>query len=321
MRKIEVMDMLHIMDRMSGAVQFGKKGGVGALHEQLQTADAVAIGAGAGLSTAAGMTYSGKRFDEYFSDFAEKYGIRDMYSGGFFPFPTENERWAWWSRMIYVNRYTKAPSDVYPNLLKLVQDKNYFVLTTNVDHQFQMAGFDKDRLFYTQGDYGLFQSVNPAVRKTYDNAEQVMAMMAAQGFVKNAAGVFVPPEDQTVAMTVADALIPVCPDDGSAMTMNLRCDDTFVEDDGWHTACQRYNDFIDHLDGQHVLYLELGDGMNTPVIIKYPFWRQTAENPQAFYAAVNLGEAACPERIADRSICLNADIGAVLRELLYRKDK
>lgn len=304
----------------AGAICAVEGGGVHELRPQLQTADAIVIGAGAGLSTAAGMTYSGKRFETYFSDFAEKYGIRDMYSGGFFPFPTENERWAWWSRMIYINRYMKAPSDVYPNLLKLVQDKNYFVLTTNVDHQFQLAGFDKKRLFYTQGDYGLFQSVNPAIRKTYDNEEQVVAMMKAQGFVKNETGIFVPPANQPVAMTVPDELIPVCPDDGSAMIVNLRCDDTFVEDDGWHAACRHYIDFVDRLDGEHVLYLELGVGMNTPVIIKYPFWRQTAENPNAFYASVNLGEAACPEAIADRAVCLNADIGSVLRELLYQMD-
>lgn len=127
------------------------------LQAALQECEAVVIGAGSGLSTAAGYTYTGERFQKYFADFAEKYSIRDMYSGGFYPFPTQEEFWGYWSRYIFINRYMDAPKPVYEKLLRLVADKDYFVITTNVDHCFQKAGFDKKRLFYTQGDYGLLQ--------------------------------------------------------------------------------------------------------------------------------------------------------------------
>ena len=285
------------------------------LKDMLDQADAVLIGAGSGLSTAAGFTYSGERFHKYFYDFEERYDIQDMYSGGFYPFEDEETYWAWWSRHIYYNRYVKAPSDVYPSLLSLVKDKDYFVLTTNVDHQFQLAGFDKKRLFYTQGDYGLLQSVNPRIRKTYDNEEIIMRMMEAQGFVKDKNGVFQVPEDGKLKMRVPSELIPKCPDGGSDMTMNLRCDNTFVEDAGWHAAQRRYHDFLRGHENKRVLYLELGVGMNTPVIIKYPFWQYTQENPKAFYACINKGEAYCPEEIADRSVCIDGGIEEVLQKL------
>lgn len=288
---------------------------VRALRRALDEADAVVVGAGAGLSTAAGMTYSGNRFQKYFYDFADRYEIRDMYSGGFFPFPSEEQEWAWWSRSIYINRYLDAPSDVYPELLEILQNKDYFVLTTNVDHQFQRAGIDRHRLFYTQGDYGLFQSVNPEIRKTYDNEETVLKMMEAQGFRRDENGVFQPPAKGELRMEIPEELIPVCPDDGGKMTMNLRCDDTFVEDEGWHQAAGRYEDFLRRHRNLRVLWLELGVGMNTPVIIKFPFWKYTRQNPQSVYASVNLGEAVCAEEIADRSICLDADIAEVLRKL------
>ncbi len=147
------------------------------LKEALQTADAVVIGAGAGLSTSAGFVYNGERFHAFFAE----YGFHDMYSGGFYPYPTPEERWAFWSRNIYVNRYMNPPKPVYEKLFDLVKDKDYFVLTTNVDHCFQKAGFDKKRLFYTQGDYGLWQCSEPCHQKTYDNEETVRAMLLAQG--------------------------------------------------------------------------------------------------------------------------------------------
>ena len=269
------------------------------LRKEMDRADAILIGAGAGLSTSAGLTYSGERFDRYFSDFAQKYGITDMYSGGFYPFDTLEEYWAWWSRHIYCNRYEKAPKPVYENLLRLVQDKDYFVLTTNVDHQFQLAGFDKQRLFYTQGDYGLFQCSEPCHNKTYDNKEAVMEMTAQQKDMK-----------------IPAKLIPHCPICGKPMTVNLRSDDKFVEDEGWHRAAGRYSDFIRRHKNKRVLYLELGVGANTPVIIKYPFWQMTAENPEAVYVCINYGESFCPEEIKSRSVCINADIAAVLSNLL-----
>ena len=268
------------------------------IREKLNNADAVVIGAGAGLSTAAGLTYSGERFYKHFFDFAEKYGIIDMYSGGFYPFPDNETFWAWWSRHIYFNRYEKAPKPVYDDLLTLVKDRNYFVLTTNVDHQFQMAGFDKERLFYTQGDYGLFQCSVPCHDKNYDNYDDVIAMI-----------------EQQENMRIPTELIPHCPVCGKPMTMNLRSDDKFVEDEGWHKAAERYNSFIDENKDKNIVYLELGVGGNTPVIIKFPFWQLTAQNENAAYICVNLGESYCPDEIADQSICVNADIGKVINDL------
>ena len=282
------------------------------LKQALADCDAVVIGAGAGLSTSAGFTYSGERFEKYFFDFKERFGITDMYSGGFYPFPDEETRWAWWARHIYFNRYINTPKPVYEDLLTLVSDKDYFVLTTNVDHCFQKAGFDKKRLFYTQGDYGLFQSVDPKIKKTFDNEEWVIAAMAAQGFIRGENGEFTVPEDKNIRMTVPTELIPKCPVGGGKVTMNLRADDTFVEDDGWHAAAERYSSFIRTRKGK-VLFLELGVGFNTPVIIKYPFRQMTAENPAATYACVNFGEAFTLEEIKDRSICIDGDIAEVLK--------
>ena len=265
------------------------------LQTALQDCDAVVIGAGSGLSTAAGFTYTGERFEQHFSDFARKYGIRDMYSGGFYPFPTQEEFWAYWSRYIYINRYQDAPKPVYDDLLKLVQDKDYFVITTNVDHCFQKAGFVKKRLFYTQGDYGLFQCSEPCCQETFDNEAVIRQMMERQKDMK------IPTE-----------LLPVCPHCGKPMTMNLRSDDKFVEDEGWHRAAERYENFLRTREGQKILFLELGVGYNTPVIIKYPFWQMTAKNPNAIYACINQGQAVCPQEIQRQSVCLNADIDGTL---------
>lgn len=285
------------------------------LKKELEEADAVVIGAGAGLSTSAGFTYSGERFQRYFYDFARKYGIRDMYTGGFYPFPDNETFWAWWARHIYCNRYVKAPKPVYEELLRLVEGKEYFVITTNVDHCFQKAGFDKQRLFYTQGDYGLFQSVNNSIQKTFDNEEWVIKAMQAQGFILDAGGVFQPPQEGELKMRIPKELIPKCPDDGSNMTLNLRSDDYFVEDEGWHSASKRYSDFLSKHENDRVLYLELGVGANTPVIIKFPFWYYTMMNERATYACLNFNESYCPEIISDRSICLEGDAGGLIREL------
>lgn len=268
------------------------------LKAALQNCDAVVIGAGAGLSTAAGFTYTGERFEKYFSDFAEKYGIQDMYSGGFYPFATPEEHWAYWSRYIYINRYMDAPKPVYDDILKLVQDKDYFVITTNVDHCFQKAGFDKKRLFYTQGDYGLFQCSEPCCQETFENEAMIREMVTQQENMK------IPTE-----------LLPICPHCGKPLTMNLRSDNKFVEDEGWHAAAERYGNFLRTREGQKILFLELGVGYNTPVIIKYPFWQMTAKNPNATYACINQGQAVCPPEIEQRSICMDADIGQVLHSL------
>jgi len=292
-----------------------RNGQIEQLKKEIESADSIIIGAGAGLSTAAGLTYSGERFERYFGDFAARFGIRDIYSGGFYPFPDEETRWAWWARHIYFNRYIDAPKPVYRELLSLVKDKDYFVVTTNVDHQFQRAGFDKRRLFYTQGDYGLFQSANSSMQKTYDNEEWVMKAMEAQGFIRDENGVFQVPESGELKMKIPVSLIPKCPDDGSDVTMNLRADDSFVEDEGWHRASAAYADFLLKTKNLQVLYLELGVGANTPVIVKYPFWQMTMENEKAVYACINYGEAFCPGEIANRSICIDGDIGDVFAKM------
>lgn len=288
------------------------QGGIPRLREVLATADAVVVGAGAGLSTSAGLRYDGERFQRYFFDFAARYGIRDIYSGGFYPYQTLEEYWGWWCRHIWVNRYQPAPRPVYEQLLALLQGKDYFVLTTNVDHQFQRAGFDKHRLFYTQGDYGLWQCMEPCCQKTYDNQAIVRQMVEAQGFAVAQDGALLLPGDGRLGMAVPTELVPHCPVCGKPMTMNLRSDATFVEDEGWHRAADRYAAFLRRHEGQRVLFLELGVGANTPGIIKYPFWRCTKENPNATYACINFGEAFAPRELAGRAICIDADIGTVL---------
>ena len=269
------------------------------LKEKFHMADAVVIGAGAGLSTAAGFTYSGERFEKYFSDFRKKYGIEDMYSGGFYPYQTPEEHWAYWSRYIFVNRYQDTPKPVYENLLKLVADKDYFVITTNVDHCFQKAGFDKKRLFYTQGDYGLFQCSEPCCQETFDNKDIIFEMLKQQKDMK------IPTE-----------LLPVCPHCGKPLTMNLRSDDKFVEDEGWHRAAERYENFLRTRACGKILFLELGVGYNTPVIIKYPFWQMTAKNPNATYVCINQGQATCPLEIRHKSICINDDILSIINKCI-----
>ena len=279
------------------------------LKQIISEAETIVIGAGSGLSTSAGFTYSGERFEKYFSDFAAKYGFQDMYSGGFAPFASLEERWAYWSRYIMINRYMDPPKPVYNNLLSLVGNKDYFVLTTNVDHCFQKAGFDKKRLFYTQGDYGLFQCSEPCHQKTYDNENQIRAMWEFRSEMK-----------------IPSELVPHCPVCGKPMSMNLRADDTFVTDEGWSKAANRYETFLQtrniisrpaQQDGAgNLLFLELGVGRNTPGIIKYPFWQMTAKNPNARYVCINFGEAFAPYEIEKQSIRIDDDIGAVLQEVL-----
>jgi NAD-dependent SIR2 family protein deacetylase len=294
---------------------------IAVLKDHLENVDALVIGAGSGLSTAAGYTYSGERFEKYFADFERKYGFRDMYSGGFYPYETMEEFWGYWCRYIWINRYAPIPSDLYGRLLALVKDKDYFVLTTNVDHCFQRSGFDKKRLFYTQGDYGLFQSSSPggtARSRTYDNDEIIRRMILQEGYHIGENGELIVHKGTEIRMTVPPDLVPVCPDDGKLMTTNLRCDDSFVEDEGWHQAAARYQDFLRRHERLRVLYLELGVGMNTPGIIKFNFWKYTKENPKAFYVCINMGEAYCPEEIADRAVCIDGNIGEVLQKPFWK---
>ncbi|WP_230140466.1 SIR2 family NAD-dependent protein deacylase [Clostridium neonatale] len=273
------------------------------LKNEIIHADAVLMGAGAGLSTSAGLEYSGKKFYDNFSDYEGKYGLHDMYSAGFYPYDTLEEYWAYWSRHVYLNRYQFEVGKPYLDLLKLVQDKDYFVITTNVDHCFLKAGFDKHKLFYTQGDYGLWQCSKPCCSETYNNEAEILKMVKQQ---KN--------------MKIPTFLIPYCPHCGSPMTMNLRIDDTFVEDKGWHTASSRYADFINRHKNKHILYLELGVGYNTPVIIKYPFWKMTFQNRKAVYACINYQESYCPPEIKKQTLCIQEDIGKVIMDLLSEEN-
>mgnify|MGYP002857316475 CR=1 FL=1 len=285
------------------------------LKTALNDAEAIVIGAGAGLSTSAGYIYTGERFNRYFYDFITKYGLSDMYSGGFYPYETTEEFWAYWSRYIWVNRYTKTPKPVYEELLDLVKDRDYFVITTNVDHCFQKAGFDRKRLFYTQGDYGLFQCSKPCHHKTYDNREIIRKMVEYQGFEIGDDGELSVPEGVELKMSVSQQLFPVCPVCGEPLTMNLRSDDRFVEDEGWNRASKRYTGFLRRHQKKKTLFLELAVGFNTPIIIKVPFIQMTESWKDATYACLNYGEAYTTREIENKSVCINGDIGEILLEL------
>lgn len=315
------------------------------LKKAINEAGTIIIGAGAGLSSSAGYEYSNGRFEKYFYDFYKKYGFTDMYSGGFYPYKTYEEHWAFWSRYIYINRYMLSPNfSVYINLFELVKGKDYFVLTTNVDHCFQRAGFDKERLFYTQGDYGLFQCSVPCHKKTYDNFSVIKKMVEAQGFSILEDGTLSAGNDTkngvkdypAIKMHVPEDSVPRCPVCGEPMSMNLRSDNTFAEDEGWHRAYKSYTDFLTtrlskicdifqnglsgaanaKIESGSVVFLELGVGMNTPGIIKYPFWVMTEKNKNAKYACINAESAFVPDDIKDSSICITDDIGKVLSEIM-----
>lgn len=286
------------------------------LKRKIEDADVVVIGAGAGFSTAAGFHYGGSRFQEYFSDFEKAYGFHDMYSGVFYPYKTLEEYWGYFSRLIYINRYVMPPVPVYQKLLNAVQGKEYFVLSTNVDHCFQRAGFDKSHLFYTQGDYGLLQCSEPCHQKTYDNKTAVFSMLEATGFLAKDGEQYIVTKRENWNLKIPAELVPYCPVCGKPMTMNLRGDDTFVEDKGWHSASNRYTHFLQSHTEDKVLFLELGVGMNTPGIIKYPFWKMTHLWKDAAYACVNMGQAVAPREILSKSICINEGIETVLDELL-----
>ena len=295
------------------------------LREILDSAECVVVGAGAGLSASAGFSYSGGRFKKYFSDFEAKYHFHDMYSGGFADFSSLEENWAYWSRFIYINRYMDAPLPVYEKLLELVRGKDYFAITTNVDHCFQKAGFDKKRLFYTQGDYGLFQCCVPCHKKTYDNEEIVRKMLISQGFgfkdsENRKDGEIIFPENP-LKMEIPSELVPHCPVCGKPMSMNLRCDGTFVEDDGWHEAAKRYQDFLEKHKNARTLFLELGVGGNTPGIIKYPFWNLVHQNKNAFYASLNMEKEEIPIEIKARSVLIKGDIFRTIEKLCGDENK
>ena len=285
----------------------------------INVADAIVLGAGSGLSTSAGFSYSGDRFDRYFRDFVDKYGFSDMYSGGFFPFTSEEEKWAYWSRYVYINRYSPIPEDTYSKLFELIRDKNYFVITTNVDHCFQKSAFDKERLFYTQGDFGLFQCSRPCHKKTYENYGIIREMLLSQGYSFDEDKKLIPLADPS--MTVDTKLIPRCPICGEYMSMNLRADDTFVEDDGWRASAKRYAEFIRKNISKKIVFMELGVGMNTPGIIKYNFWNMTREFEKANYICINYDDATYPCDIREKSVSIEGDLDEIIERLGKQLEK
>ncbi len=268
------------------------------LKDKINTADSIIIGAGAGFSAASGHLYSGKRFEKNFQDFISVYKYSDMYSAAFEPYKSLEEFWAYFSRHIMINRYDVDVAKPYKDVLQLIQDKNYFVLTTNVDHLFQKSGFNKERLFYTQGDYGLFQCSVPCHQKTYDNEDIVTEMVKCQ---KN--------------MRIPSELIPYCPVCSKPMTTNLRKDNTFVEDEGWHLAAKRYESFLNSAKDSNTLFLELGVGMNTPGIIKYPFLQMNALWENSFYISINMSKSYIPQDYTNRTLLIECDIADFITEV------
>jgi NAD-dependent SIR2 family protein deacetylase len=267
-------------------------------YDKIKNADAILVGAGAGLSTAAGLVYDESDFQHNFADFIDKYQFPNLYYGGFGPFENLEEQWAYWSRFIYLERYRPGPLSLYQTLIALLAKKDYFVLTTNVDHCFQKAGVPKERLFYTQGDYGLFQCSTPCHQKTYDNKEAVMAMLKEQK-----------------GMQIPSSLIPKCPVCGKPMSMNLRSDNTFVEDQGWHEAEDRYDLFLaNHYESDKIVYLELGVGENTPAIIHLPFLRLCVENKNASFICVNLHPENVPLALEQQSLVIAGDLKTIIEK-------
>lgn len=272
---------------------------IASIKSWIKQSDAIVIGAGAGLSSAAGLVYDGESFHEHFSDFIKKYHFTDMYSAGFYPFATLEEYWGYWSRHIYYNRYETNTNSTYDDLFHLIKDKDYFVITTNVDHQFQLHGFDKKHLFYTQGDYGLFQCSKRCHEKTYDNERAIRSMIKHQHDMK-----------------IPTDLIPYCPVCGAPMSVNLRCDHTFVEDEGWHAAKDRYIAFLNEHKDKRVVFLELGVGNNTPGIIKFPFWQMCYEWKTTGYISISLDKQRIPEEIKSKSIIIQKDIHEAIHDIL-----
>lgn len=264
----------------------------------LQEADHILIGAGAGLSAAAGLTYSGKRFTDNFPEFIEKYGMTDMYSAGFYPFSSEEARWGYWSKHVYVNRIRPEALPLYRTLHDLVKEKDYFVLTTNADHQFYKAGFGEDQIFATQGDYGYIQCLRGCHPKVYDDTAMMNQMHQAR-------------KD----CLVPSYMVPKCPVCGGPMTMNLRCDHRFVEDEAWHRAEKRFGEFLNVCEEGKTALLELGVGFNTPTIIRFPFERLAREKKNMTLIRLNRDEAIVPESLGERAFGIEADIAQSIEDI------
>lgn len=268
----------------------------------VKEADYILIGAGAGLSTAAGLTMGGKRFTDNFADFIEKYGghyMRDMYSAGFYPFETEEAKWGYWSKNGMVNRILPGALPLYKKVYRLAENKKHFVLTTNVDHQFFLSGFDEENIFATQGDYGLIQCKMGCHPKTYDAVKMFKQMEQAR-------------QD----CMVPSYMVPKCPVCKGPMEMNLRSDRYFVEDEAWHKAEQRFGKYLGECQDKKTVLLELGVGFNTPTIIRYPFEKLMRQNNNMSLIRLNVEEAIVPEEFGERAVGINEDIVRSIEDLL-----
>lgn len=266
----------------------------------LESAECILIGGGSGLSSAAGLTYSGQRFTENFGDFIKKYDLTDMYSAGFYPFRTQEEKWAYWSRHILLNRWLPPALPLYQRLFELVKDKDYFVITTNVDAQFYKAGFAPERIFAVQGDYGKLQCAKGCHDGLYDNESLVRQMAAEQKDCR-----------------IPSSLVPECPVCGGDMEVNIRKDAYFVQDKTWYAAEGRYEDFCGKACGKRTVLLELGVGYNTPTIIRFPFERMVYENKGVFLVRMNTQYPdAIPENAA-KTLSFAEDINEAIDALSY----
>ena len=279
----------------------------------ISSSKAILIGAGAGLSTAAGFYSSGERFHKYFFDFEKKYHAKDTYSGSFYPYPKESEYWAFMSRNIYLMRFSPFPKRTYNILYEIFKDKNYFILTTNVDHLFQKAGFDKNRMYYMQGDMGLLQCKKPCHLKNYENYDLIKDMLIDQGFSFDSNGELV--VGNNIKSEISEKLIPKCPVCGGEMDFNLRIGNNFVEDNGWHKHKKLYEDFVTKYKSDDILYIELCVGYNTPAIIKYNFWNRVNNNKKARFISINLEESDVPNEIKDRSLVISGDADKIINEI------
>lgn len=269
--------------------------------KQIKEADRILIGAGAGLSTAAGLTMGGSRFTDNFKDFIEKYGgpyMRDMYCAGFYPFPSEQAKWGYWSKSGMVNRVLPGALPLYKKIYKLVETKEHFVLTTNVDHQFLLSGFDEENVFATQGDYGLIQCKRGCHPKTYDAVKRFKQMDAARR-----------------DCSIPSYMVPKCPVCGGPMEMNLRSDQYFVEDEAWHKSEKRFGEFLRKCENQKTVLLELGVGFNTPTIIRFPFEKLVREHKDMSLIRLNLDEAVVPEEFEERVIGIDEDMVKSVEDL------
>ena len=264
----------------------------------INEADYILIGAGAGLSTAAGLEYSGESFEKNFKEFIEKYNFPDLYSASFYDFNTQEEKWAFFAKMISLNRFNKEPLKLYQELCSLVKEKDYFIITTNVDGQFEKAGFEKEKVFETQGDYAYLQCEIACHNKLYYNYDLV------NEWLKN-----------TEDCKIPSSLVPKCPVCGGNMEMNLRKDANFVQDENWYKQDKRYGEFLDKSQDKNLLLLEIGVGFNTPGIIRFPFEQMVYNNVNTHLVRINKDYAFVSKEIEDKTILFDEDTNKIVEDL------